>query len=107
MLRFDGLLIGGGSVEARISAAFDHARAAMIARSARDWLVSVFGASLGGQLSDAVVAIDHVGFLVRAGTTLAQLNAAASLAGFCRPEVFPSTVIARELGARLGTDAVP
>jgi hypothetical protein len=69
-----------------------------------------FGASpsLRSKIHKATLAIDHVGYILPAQVTSEVLNAAASQTGLFTPDrQFASTIVAKELGARLGVESVP
>jgi hypothetical protein len=94
----------------------DHDSIERCLRSAQRFLAKatapdVFGAAIGRasnrtKLLDAVVELEHVGFIAPV-EDVARVSSAAALAGFGTTHWrFPSTILARELGGLVGRDSV-
>jgi hypothetical protein len=94
-------LLNSRSIEAGLRRAFDHARAYLESVSPLSIIRSVVrDRQQADELAASILEIQHVGFIVPGIATYEALRTTAIEAGFARSHAcFPSTIVARELGA--------
>jgi hypothetical protein len=107
----DQVLLSKKNLETRLKSAFAESKTFMQNTTPSEVIESAFSAATPATrelLKNSLERVDHVGFLVPAGTDLATLERIANESGF--PDghrSFPSMIVAKELGAAIGKESVP